>query len=182
MEAFGLAPSAQLPQGSPVHGCRGCGGVWIETAVLDRLLAAAAAHAVADGRPVRPAQVKGRTMASTKVVYRKCAVCSDHMQRRNFARVSGIVVDQCRHHGTFFDAGELEDVIAFVRSGGLRLAAERDAQEREREAKHRISMSAPIGSMGMSSTADAHWALESQRGVDPIGAFMRWGVRWITGR
>jgi Zn-finger nucleic acid-binding protein len=45
------------------------------------------------------------------------------MHRRNFARISGVIVDECRGCGTFFDAGELEDVLAFVRSGGLLLSS-----------------------------------------------------------
>jgi hypothetical protein len=33
--------------------------------------------------------------------------------------MSGIVVDVCVQHGTFFDAGELPRVLSFVRHGGL---------------------------------------------------------------
>ncbi|MDF3069671.1 MAG: uncharacterized protein K0R38_5272 [Polyangiaceae bacterium] len=41
------------------------------------------------------------------------------MNRKNFGGASGIVVDVCSLHGTFFDAGELPRVLDFVRRGGL---------------------------------------------------------------
>jgi Zn-finger nucleic acid-binding protein len=41
------------------------------------------------------------------------------MTRMNFGRHSGIVVDVCRSHGTWFDRGELDAVLEFVRAGGI---------------------------------------------------------------
>jgi Zn-finger nucleic acid-binding protein len=57
---------------------------------------------------------------SSKIVYRKCPVCSSTMSRRNFARKSGIIIDRCRQHGTWLDADELEDIATFVAQGGMR--------------------------------------------------------------
>jgi hypothetical protein len=42
------------------------------------------------------------------------------MQRKNFAGHSGVVVDWCGEHGSWLDAGETEDIAAFVLAGGLR--------------------------------------------------------------
>jgi Zn-finger nucleic acid-binding protein len=41
------------------------------------------------------------------------------MQRRNFGKTSGVIVDVCAQHGTWFDPGELSRVLAFVEAGGL---------------------------------------------------------------
>jgi Zn-finger nucleic acid-binding protein len=41
------------------------------------------------------------------------------MARMNFGRRSGVVVDVCGPHGTWFDGGELDAVLQFVRDGGL---------------------------------------------------------------
>ncbi len=41
------------------------------------------------------------------------------MTRTNFGGQSGIVVDVCREHGTWFDRGELDSALEFVRAGGL---------------------------------------------------------------
>jgi Zn-finger nucleic acid-binding protein len=41
------------------------------------------------------------------------------MARMNFGKRSGVIVDACRMHGTWFDAGELESVLEFVAAGGM---------------------------------------------------------------
>jgi Zn-finger nucleic acid-binding protein len=58
------------------------------------------------------------------------------MNRRLFATGTGIIIDVCRTHGTFFDAGELPQVIEFVMNGGLE-RAERKNLERMRETARR---------------------------------------------
>jgi hypothetical protein len=44
------------------------------------------------------------------------------MQRKNFARRSGVIVDWCGHHGTWLDAHEVEDIAAYILAGGLEKA------------------------------------------------------------
>ncbi len=51
--------------------------------------------------------------------YGRCPRCGSIMERLNFGRRSGIVVDACREHGTWFDQGELDAALEFVRDGGL---------------------------------------------------------------
>ena len=58
------------------------------------------------------------------------------MNRVNFARCSGVVVDVCKAHGTWFDRDELRRIVEFIRAGGLEQARafELDQLERERRA------------------------------------------------
>jgi hypothetical protein len=59
------------------------------------------------------------------------------MNRSNFARVSGVVLDVCRAHGAWFDRGELGAIRRFLRSGGLQRYDRRrrlDAELRRRPA------------------------------------------------
>ena len=60
------------------------------------------------------------------------------MNRINFARCSGVIVDVCKGHGTWFDRDELRTIVEFVRGGGLELAREREKSEirYERERLH----------------------------------------------
>ena len=51
------------------------------------------------------------------------------MNRINFARCSGVIVDVCKGHGTWFDASELRAIVEFVRGGGLELSREREKSE-----------------------------------------------------
>jgi len=101
--------------GYPVELCSAGHGLFVETAVLacmiDEAKSAsppdpdtAAQPALAGGGPVR---------------YVPCPVCAQTMSRRNFGRISGILVDECPNHGTWFDAGELEQSMTFASSGRM---------------------------------------------------------------
>ncbi len=68
-------------------------------------------------------------------VYIECPDCDALMNRRNFARGAGVIIDVCRFHGTWFDADELPHVIRFVMQGGLEQAAQKDAERARDEAR-----------------------------------------------
>ncbi len=61
------------------------------------------------------------------------------MNRKNFGASSGVIVDVCAKHGTWFDAGELPRVLAFVESGGLARARSRHAEEVQRLTRERAA-------------------------------------------
>jgi Zn-finger nucleic acid-binding protein len=80
-------------------------------------------------------------------MYLKCPSCKTIMNRRQFAAGSGVIVDVCKHHGTFFDIGELPAIIDFVMQGGLEKAERaeiermRDEARRELKAAHASHLS-----------------------------------------
>jgi Zn-finger nucleic acid-binding protein len=109
--------------------CERCDAVWLEAAVFERLCADREAQAAVlhrfGGRPAGPIG---------PVRYRKCVRCGKMMNRVNFGKASGTVVDVCRGHGTFLDAGELHAIVTFIEGGGLERARERqiaDLKEQE---------------------------------------------------
>jgi Zn-finger nucleic acid-binding protein len=53
------------------------------------------------------------------------------MNRVNFANFSGVIVDVCRQHGTWFDRDELRRIVEFIRAGGLDKARAREIQNLE---------------------------------------------------
>ena len=55
------------------------------------------------------------------------------MARRNFRKRSGVIVDQCRDHGTWLDGHELERIAGFVFSGRAAEADRIEAAERDAE-------------------------------------------------
>jgi Zn-finger nucleic acid-binding protein len=124
-----------------VHDCGKCGGQFVEVAALRDLLER---HAVDTGieRPRTSAR-----LAAAPVRYVACPVCRALMNRRNFGGVSGVIVDVCAKHGTWFDRGELPRVLAFVESGGLAHLREREAQEHRRLASERASHAGDAHSM-----------------------------------
>ena len=107
-------------EGQPsCRGCGGCGGVFVESEALrrphDELPGVVEPEASAPALDVAP--------------YVRCPVCGEMMARSVFGKRSGVVVDVCRAHGTWFDHGELVRAIEFVERGGLEEAARREARE-----------------------------------------------------
>jgi Zn-finger nucleic acid-binding protein len=112
--------------------CGSCDGLWVDAATFEHLCTnaddqAAVLHQFSTPGSEKPAPVR----------YRKCARCTQLMNRVNFGRLSGVIVDACRGHGTYLDAGELHRIVAFIQSGGLdraRAAQLEELKERERRA------------------------------------------------
>jgi Zn-finger nucleic acid-binding protein len=131
MSALDCGPGA-------VHDCDRCGGQFVE---LDALRDLIERHDRLDvGVGVARARSSVRSLqAQAQVRYVACPVCSALMNRRNFGGASGVIVDVCARHGTWFDLGELPRALAFVESGGLTRAREREAQEHQRLARERAA-------------------------------------------
>src|SRR6185503_17721444 len=70
---------------------------------------------------------------SSKVKYVPCPECKQLMNRINFARCSGVIVDICKGHGTWFDREELSRIVEFIRGGGLEAARVREKEAIQEE-------------------------------------------------
>jgi Zn-finger nucleic acid-binding protein len=55
------------------------------------------------------------------------------MNRANFARCSGVIVDLCKAHGIWFDRDELSKIIEFIGQGGLEMSRTREKMRLEEE-------------------------------------------------
>ncbi|XXY12859.1 zf-TFIIB domain-containing protein [Sorangium sp. So ce216] len=107
--------------------CGRCGGQLVEHALLRDLLERRESYGKSAPRPPRrPEHV------DVRVRYVRCPVCGQRMNRKNFAGKSGIIVDICREHGTWFDRGELPQLLLFAESGGAASARLRQAEDAER--------------------------------------------------
>ncbi len=120
--------------------CRACAGVFLDKLAIERV--------VTDRRQARAEALLGALrradvapLAPGVRMYVKCPSCKVVMNRRQFATGARVVVDVCRAHGTFFDAGELPRIIEFVMQGGLE-AAERAELQRLRDQARREMQSA----------------------------------------
>jgi Zn-finger nucleic acid-binding protein len=70
--------------------------------------------------------------------YIPCPECGKLMNHKNFSG-SGIVLDWCRDHGSWFDRNELQQIVRFIGDGGLRKAREREKlQLKEQEDRLRM--------------------------------------------
>jgi len=118
--------------GGSLHECATCGGFFVEHASLTQLLTEHR-NLPAPSIPPTPAPPPG------EVSYVPCPICCERMNRAVFGRRSGVVVDVCKLHGTWFDARELTAALAFVERGGLELAEKRALAEAD-EAKRKATL------------------------------------------
>lgn len=115
-----LAPEG----GATSFHCGACTGTFIRREVLERFLESFKSVGASGGyrtaaRPVdEPTSLRGRGAWEPEVRYLMCPLCARPMSRQNFARKSGILVDHCPPHGTWFDAGEARAVAEWVAQGG----------------------------------------------------------------
>jgi Zn-finger nucleic acid-binding protein len=100
----------------------------------------------------------------TTVRYVPCPDCGKLMNRVNFGKRSGVVVDACAHHGTWFDADELRRVVEFVRDGGLDRARAQERMQLEEERRLR-EMKKNIGSWGAPQPSQADDASPDANGA-----------------
>ena len=122
--------------------CGACGGDFVDHASLAGRISAERPHDPA-GAGAHPPRV---TRSEAEVSYTWCPHCGQVMTRMTFGRRSGIVVDVCHAHGTWFDGGELDAALEFVRGGGLEAdlagqpAAAIDPEARAMEARLAVEL------------------------------------------
>jgi Zn-finger nucleic acid-binding protein len=116
----------------PMRECERCGGLWLEVAALEKICASKEEQSAVLGgaAPAPPHQVSPSGEAN-KISYVPCPQCGQLMNRINFARCSGVVVDVCKGHGTWFDQDELRGIVEFVRGGGLEVSRQKEKTELE---------------------------------------------------
>ena len=117
--------------GVELEECERCSGAWLAQDVFQRLCAEEERRSVFLGAEAQ-ARHTAPTSAAT-IRYVPCPDCTTLMNRVNFGKRSGIVLDSCAPHGTWFDADELRRVVEFVRDGGLDRARAHERQQLEEE-------------------------------------------------
>ena len=137
-----------------VRECPNCGGFWTDAQTFESLCADKEEQAAvlnfinAQKFEIRP---------EAGVSYVPCPDCKQLMNRSNFARSSGVIIDLCKQHGVWFDANELPKIIDFIEHGGLARAREKEkiALEDERsrlrdEERRHARMESRAGRAGFS--------------------------------
>jgi Zn-finger nucleic acid-binding protein len=105
--------------------CGDCGGVWLDAESFERICREREQQAAVLAAPQRPPAKP----VPPPEGYLPCPTCHRLMNRLNFAHVSGVVVDVCRGHGTWFDAHELRRIVEFLRDGGLERVRARERED-----------------------------------------------------
>lgn len=145
--------------------CTACHGLFLDQIAITRV--------VTDRRQARAEALLGALPQKFEYerqppgkMYIKCPICQTVMNRKLFAAGSGVVVDVCRAHGTYFDAGELPRIIDYVMQGGLEKAERKEIDraraevEREKHAARQVA------------ATTAYATTHEMRGLSAGGAFM----------
>jgi Zn-finger nucleic acid-binding protein len=111
-------------RGSVIDICPQCSGLWLDTGEFD--FHTSLRDVLSDEEIPRACP---RPSLDNESEYFKCARCEAVMVRRNFRRISGVLIDVCRDHGVWLDAGELEQIRCFIANGGLDKSQDREIQK-----------------------------------------------------
>lgn len=128
-----------------IRECSRCGGFWSTGDAFENLCADREKQASVLGFA---GSYKHENPDPPTISYVPCPDCTQLMNRSNFARSSGIIIDMCKQHGVWFDAGELPKIIEFIDKGGLDRAREKekismaDERSRLRDEQRRLELMA----------------------------------------
>ena len=131
-----------------VRECAQCEGLWVDVASFEKICADREQQSAMLGT----ASLTPTHAVSTpnKVSYVPCPECAQLMNRVNFAKCSGVIVDVCKGHGTWFDRDELSQIVEFVRGGGLETSRAREKAEID-EARRQLQQDQVAADMRRSS-------------------------------
>ncbi len=125
-------------EGHAFDQCSSCGGLWVDSRTVESIMRDRP-QAIETG--VKPDLATGNaenvgllTGEFKGRVYVPCPQCKKIMTPQNYARSSGVIVDVCREHGIWFDAGELNKILDFISRGGLVEARKKEALRAKEEA------------------------------------------------
>jgi Zn-finger nucleic acid-binding protein len=99
-----------------VEKCQKCRGLFLTRVNLKRCLRQSFSMSINYSLPDNINNVMGET--DFQVTDLHCPLYSQLMKRVNFGVKSGVVVDQCKEHSTWLDAGKLRHLMAWVKAGG----------------------------------------------------------------
>ena len=143
--------------------CPNCYGTWLDAKTFTDLCSSKEERGTFAADFGRHAAIP-RTLTPTKVVYLPCPVCGKIMNRQNFGRASGVVIDVCKGDGVWLQQGELHAVLAFIDSGGLEAAREAERAREKAEAQLReLERGAPPN---VSIRHDVHVSIIATQGAD----------------
>jgi Zn-finger nucleic acid-binding protein len=123
---------------TPMHECSSCASAWLETKIFaDLCMNREERGATMTLIGARTDEARPANRPRDVVRYRPCPQCSKLMNRSNFGHRSGVLIDVCKGHGTWFERGELARVLAFIEDGGLE-RARAEEMEKQQEKKRAL--------------------------------------------
>ena len=113
--------------------CGQCGGLWVDNTSFQQICEDREEQEEVLGIAVPTADKTAVNPSRPGRIYLPCPVCATLMNRVNFAGCSGVVIDWCKPHGSWFDSNELRQIVTFIQSGGLKKSREREKERLQEE-------------------------------------------------
>ena len=118
--------------------CGRCGGLWLGHEAFQQLVERALHEELPFGTQAPPpagSAGKGLEQHRRGRFYRPCVVCGKLMNRFNYGRVSGVIIDACKDHGIWFEAEALSRILDWIHKGGAEVTARAEEHVRQEEAR-----------------------------------------------
>lgn len=116
-----------------IERCKTCFGLFFDPGEIETLLASSVSHVFDINLNLIKNINKDRYNKNQQVKYVKCPVCRILMNRVNFGRRSGVIVDQCKKHGIWIDSGEITHLMEWKKAGGGLLHAQQAEKTRPKK-------------------------------------------------
>ena len=111
-----LCPRCNIPlemthlRDNELNICPACHGMWLDTLEFKHLTSERDVYK----DDTVPKTFQKRAISENEIKYLPCPRCKNLMIKRNFKKISGVIIDLCRLHGVWLDPGELEQIRSFV--------------------------------------------------------------------
>lgn len=104
--------------------CPECGGMWLDKNEFYRAKRERDVYKKIDAKSEYQ-----KSPVTGPVEYIPCVRCGKLMNRSNFGRISGVIIDSCDKHGVWLDPGELEKIQHFIADGGIDKAQDMEIEK-----------------------------------------------------
>ncbi len=118
--------------------CEVCGGLWLDKEIFEVLADRARTGKMPEGIGGVLPVASEAPAAEQSLRYRPCAACGTLMNRQNYGRKSGVIVDVCARHGLWFDLHELDRLLRWIHDGGEERAEKLQREQERIESRQRV--------------------------------------------
>lgn len=145
-----------------IERCHICFGLFFDKGEIELILQSSVSHISGINLEHIDNINKDRFRKQQKIRYVKCPECRRIMDRVNFGKRSGVVVDKCFVHGIWLDSGELTHLLEWKKAGGQLLHQELMAElEQQNQRKQDVLPGPPKQDYSVSRNEDYAAGLEA---------------------
>jgi Zn-finger nucleic acid-binding protein len=156
---------------SRLEECPHCAGMWVSADVLKQICADREQQAAVLGMPAPPREAT--VDLEQNIHYIPCPVCHEFMNRVNFAHCSGVIVNVCSAHGTWFDKDALRRLVEFIRGGGLEKCRAQEIEELE-DRRRQLDFASAARSEHISDDRSSDWMGGAvNAGISALGCLLK---------